>query len=51
MYQPEATFDLLFAAKIVNLQKKNAKALNKRIQWQIDNLTQAYILYNSISPL
>ncbi len=40
MCQPEAAFDLSFAAQIVNPKEKDAKALNKRIQWQIDNPTR-----------
>ena len=35
--QPEATFDLSFAAQIVNPKEEHAKQLNKRLQWQIDN--------------
>ncbi len=37
--QPEAAFDLSFEAQIVNPKTKDAKALNKRIQWQIDHPT------------
>lgn len=36
MCQPEAAFDLSFAAQIVNPKEKDAKMLNKRIKWQID---------------
>ena len=36
----EAAFDLSFAAQIVNLKEEDAKALNKRIQWQIDHPTR-----------
>jgi hypothetical protein len=35
--QPEAAFDLSFAAQVTNPIKEDAKALNKRLQWQIDN--------------
>ena len=37
MSQLEAAFDLSFAAQILNPKEKDAKALNKRIQWQIDH--------------
>ena len=35
--QPEASFDLSFAAQVVNPKEEDAKKLNKRLQWQIDN--------------
>lgn len=35
--QPEAAFDLSFAAQVVNPKEEDAKTLNKRIQWQIDH--------------
>jgi hypothetical protein len=35
--QPEAAFDLSFAAQVTDPQKENINYLNKRIQWQIDN--------------
>lgn len=35
MCQPEASFDLSFAAQVTNPQDEDAKALNKRLQWQI----------------
>ena len=35
--QPEAAFDFSFAAQVINPQKDDAKRLNKRIQWQIEN--------------
>jgi hypothetical protein len=38
--QPEATFDLSFAAQVINPNKEDAKHLNKRLQWQIDNPTR-----------
>ena len=38
--QPEAAFDLSFAAQVVNPKEENAKQLNKRLQWQIDNSTR-----------
>ena len=40
MSQPETAFDILFAAQIVNPKEKDAKALNKRIQWQVNHLTR-----------
>jgi hypothetical protein len=38
--QPEAAFDLSFAAQVTEPMEDDAKALNKRIQWQIDNSTR-----------
>jgi len=35
--QPEAAFDLSFAAQVINPKEEHAKYLNKRLQWQIDN--------------
>jgi hypothetical protein len=35
--QPEASFDLSFAAQVINPGKDDAKALNKRLDWQIKN--------------
>lgn len=35
--QPEAAFDLSFAAQVINPREEDAKILNKRLQWQIDN--------------
>ena len=35
--QPEASFDLSFAAQVINPKEDDAKKLNKRLQWQIDN--------------
>lgn len=35
--QPEASFDLSYAAQVINPDEKDAKLLNKRLQWQIDN--------------
>jgi hypothetical protein len=35
--QPEAAFDLSFAAQVINPNEEHAKQLNKRLQWQIDN--------------
>ncbi len=35
--QPEATFDLSTAAQAINPDEKDVKALNKRLQWQIEN--------------
>ena len=38
--QPEASFDLSFAAQTINPKEKDARALNRRLQWQIDNYTR-----------
>jgi hypothetical protein len=38
--QPEAAFDLSFAAQVTNPKEENAKQLNKRLQWQINNLSR-----------
>ncbi|KAI0994115.1 hypothetical protein K3495_g14068 [Podosphaera aphanis] len=35
--QPEASFDLSYAAQIINPKEEDSKALNKRLQWQLDN--------------
>lgn len=35
--QPEAAFDLSFAAQVVNPKEKDAKILNKCLQWQMDH--------------
>jgi hypothetical protein len=35
--QPEAAFDLSFAAQTIKPEEDDIKQLNKRIQWQIDN--------------
>jgi hypothetical protein len=35
--QPEASFDLSFAAQVVNPKEDDAKKLNKRLRWQIEN--------------
>jgi hypothetical protein len=35
--QPEASFDLSFAAQVINPVENDAKALNKRLEWQINN--------------
>ena len=34
--QPEAAFDLSYAAQIINPKEIDAKRLNKRLQWQLD---------------
>ncbi|KAF2185681.1 hypothetical protein K469DRAFT_466462, partial [Zopfia rhizophila CBS 207.26] len=46
--QPEATFDLSIAAQHQNPEKTDIDALNKRIQWQIDNPDRGlrYIPFN-----
>ena len=38
IYQPKTFFNLSYAAQVINPNKKDAKLLNKRIQWQIENL-------------
>jgi hypothetical protein len=38
--QPEASFDLSFAAQAVNPTKEDIKALNKRLQWQHANASR-----------
>jgi hypothetical protein len=38
--QPEASFNLSYTAQVINPDKKDAKLLNKRIQWQIENSTR-----------
>lgn len=35
--QPEASFDLSFAAQVINPTEADAKELNKRITWQMEN--------------
>jgi hypothetical protein len=35
--QPEAAFDLSFAAQVINPLTDDARTLNKRLQWQLDN--------------
>ncbi len=35
--QFEASFDLSFAAQIINFKEKDAKRLNQRLQWQLNN--------------
>ena len=35
--QSETAFDFSFVAQVINPQKNDAKRLNKRIQWQLDN--------------
>lgn len=35
--QPEASFDLSFAAQVIDPTDEDAKTLNKRLQWQIEN--------------
>jgi hypothetical protein len=37
MCQPEAAFDLSYAAQSLDHSEEDIKALNKRLQWQIDN--------------
>lgn len=38
--QPEAAFDLSFAAQVICPEENDVKALNKRLQWQLDNSTR-----------
>ena len=38
IYQPKASFNLFYAAQVINPDKKDARLLNKRIQQQIKNL-------------
>ena len=38
--QPEASFDLSRAAQSIDPTKDNVNALNKRLQWQLDNQTR-----------
>jgi hypothetical protein len=38
--QPEASFDLSYTAQVINPDENDVKLLNKRIQWQIENLTR-----------
>ena len=38
--QPEAAFDLSFAAQVTDPEPANINLLNKRIQWQMDNPTR-----------
>jgi hypothetical protein len=38
--QPEAAFDLSFAAQVVNPKENDAKALNRRLRWQLDNYSR-----------
>lgn len=38
--QPEASFDLSFAAQTVDPQDSDIKALNNRLRWQIENKTR-----------
>ena len=38
--QPEAAFDLSFAAQVVNPKENDAKALNRRLQWQLENYSR-----------
>jgi hypothetical protein len=40
MCQPEASFDLSFAAQTTDPQKEDIKALNKRLEWQLENSTR-----------
>ena len=40
MCQPEAAFDLSTAAQMTTLDAGAINALNKRLQWQLDNATR-----------
>ena len=35
--QSKTSFDLSFAAQTINLKEKDARTLNRQLQWQIDN--------------
>jgi hypothetical protein len=35
--QPEASFDFLFGAQVINPKEEDAKRLNQRLQWQLNN--------------
>ena len=37
VYQPESAFDLSFTAQVINPKEDDAKRLNKRLQWQMEN--------------
>ncbi|KAI9044044.1 uncharacterized protein KD926_001866 [Aspergillus affinis] len=39
--QPEASFDLSFAAQVINPSKEDAEFLNKRLNWQLENATRS----------
>ena len=47
--QLESVFDLFFAAQIVNPKEKNAKLLNKRLNWQIKH-TDRGICFIQLDP-
>ena len=36
--QPKTSFNLFFAAQVINPKKANTKKLNKHLSWQIQNL-------------
>jgi hypothetical protein len=38
--QSKASFDLFFAAQLIEVSSKNITTLNKRLQWQIDNYSR-----------
>ena len=40
IYQPKAFFNLFYTTQVTNPNEKDAKLLNKRIQWQIENSTK-----------
>ncbi len=46
--QFEASFDLSFAAQTINLKEEDAKRLNQRLQWQLNNLIRElrFVLLN-----
>ena len=48
IYQPKAFFNLFYIAQVTNPNKKDAKLLNKRIQWQIKNSTRglSFVKFN-----
>ena len=49
--QSETAFDFSFAVQVINPQKNDAKRLNKRIQWQLDNSNRGlrFVKLNTIS--
>jgi hypothetical protein len=46
--QPEASFDFSFGAQVINSKKEDAKRLNQRLQWQLNNPTRGlrFVLLN-----
>ncbi len=46
--QSEASFDFFFGAQIINSKEEDAKRLNQRLQWQLNNSTRGlrFVLLN-----